>query len=438
MFSRVPRQVRRRCVRISAVAPLVMLLAGTIAARPQQDTAAAARAARVRAAAAKIDTSARIRAKARLPAGSTSDGPAQPTVISMPRLIGLDTLGAIRVLRSKKMLSYAILPPAPGLIARDEIATQDPLPDSPYTYPSPVRLTLAGIEPPQDLVAVPSVVGLTTNEAERALEQSRLGVESVEEPVSSPDSIGRVIRQRPDSGERVPPGSRVSIVWGRDARVAVPHVTGLTLDSARRLLRDAGLVVKPTTQRVDGEGDPVDSVVGQLPESGAMVPAEQLVVLQLGRAPPTAAPTIAVPPLLGLDSAAAIRALADAGLRTYVVQLPDTGVAQDTVDAQIPVAGSLVSPQTPIVLRMRARIDVVHPRFPLIAIVALVLVATVASGFAARTIWPPPTITPSARVEPGVSELADFSGSLVAVSVSFRSHLETEPSTLEIATAPPA
>jgi beta-lactam-binding protein with PASTA domain len=427
----------------------MVLLATTLAATRQQDTTAAARAARAaraRAAAARLDTAAaRIRARTAIPptqttGGRTQDGPA----VTMPKLIGLDTLSAIRLLRSRKMLPYVILPPARGLVARDEIAAQDPTPDAPYTYRTLIRLTLDGREPPQDLVTVPSVVGLPRNEAERELERRRLGTDMSEEPVTSLDSIGRVVRQKPDSGERVPPGSRVAISLGRDARIAMPRVTGLTLAVARQTLRDAGFTSKPRERRIDGDGEPMDSVIGQSPETGTMVSADALVVLQLGRAPISEQPPIEVPPpiavpaLVGMDSASAIRALADVGLRNYVVQ-SSSAATVDSVDAQSPAAGALVPPQTTIVLTMRARIAVVVPpsrRYPLIALVGLLLVAAVAAGYAARMIWPAPTITPSARVQPGVAELSGFTGNLVEVSVSFRSHVEHEPSEMELTSAP--
>jgi hypothetical protein len=145
-----------------------------------------------------------------------------------------------------------------------------------------------------------------------------------------------------------------------------------------------------------------------------------------------------VPALVGRDSASAIRALADVGLRNYVVQ-SSGGAIVDSVGAQSPAAGALVPPQTTIVLTMRARIAVVAPpsrRDPLPALVALLLVAGVAAGYAARMIWPPPTITPSARIQPGVAELSGFTGNLVEVSVSFRSHIEHEPSEMELTSAP--
>ena len=105
-----------------------------------------------------------------------------------------------------------------------------------------------------------------------------------------------------------------------------------------------------------------------------------------------------------------------------------------------PRRGALVPPQTSIMLTMRARVDagVAPPRALHLTVpfIVLLLIAGVAAGYAARTIWPPPTITPSARIQPGVAELSGLTGSLVEVSVSFRSHVEHEPSELELASAP--
>src|SRR4051812_15870372 len=120
MSSKLWRQSGRGRSRIAVVAPIVALLATTMAAMPQQDTSAAARAVRVRRAKVLAGTrdsvSARSRAKSSTTAPTESTSKLQEPQAAMPPLIGLDTLSAVRLLLSKKMVRHVVQLPTPDLI----------------------------------------------------------------------------------------------------------------------------------------------------------------------------------------------------------------------------------------------------------------------------------------------------------------------------------
>src|SRR3982750_2849708 len=119
MSGKVWRQSGRGRSRIAVVVPIVALLATTMAAMPQQDTSAAAREAPMRRAkflaGTRDSVSASSRAKGSRKTLPESTSELQEPQAAMPRLIGLDTLSAARLLLSKKMVRHVVQLPTPDL-----------------------------------------------------------------------------------------------------------------------------------------------------------------------------------------------------------------------------------------------------------------------------------------------------------------------------------
>ncbi|MDP9398865.1 MAG: Stk1 family PASTA domain-containing Ser/Thr kinase [Actinomycetota bacterium] len=119
---------------------------------------------------------------------------------------------------------------------------------------------------------VPAVVGLPSAAAGDALARASLLVSLREEP-SDTVPTGTVISQQP-SGGMLPPGSTVELVVSRGpAPVAVPDVSGRSLEEAVGLLEAAGL-------RTVASGPTLfNRVVGTDPAAGAQVPRGTLVTV---------------------------------------------------------------------------------------------------------------------------------------------------------------
>ena len=118
-------------------------------------------------------------------------------------------------------------------------------------------------------------------------------------------------------------------------QVAVPDVTGLGVDEARKALSDAGL-----DSVLDGMGG---RVIRQLPAAGAQMNAGALVMLYV--AGPTAIDgAVAVPDVTGMPVTEANRLLKSYGLE---LEIEGSGLAV----SQSPAAGTTVNPTTRIAVR---------------------------------------------------------------------------------------
>ena len=384
----------------------------------------------------------------------------QPPQARMPNVVGMDTMTAINVLRGMmsrrlvRSVTYSIVPSDRTSIPVNKIEEQQPAAGTLVREVVGIRLTLGGIPRPPDSVSVPRVIGLLDDEAERTLRAAKLVGDRLEVSVTSPDRIGRVTVQKPESGQRLAVGGSVSIWIGRDARVVMPKVTSLTLAAARERLREVGIERNRIRWDSAEATTSIGTVVRQRPAAGTvLLSTTQIALTQAVRSPPPAVrpppavtpPAVAripvMPMVVGRDSATAIRMLGAAGLRNYRIVLPVDTIAEDVVQTQSPDAGRQVRAESLVVLTLQARPPAVAETGPGLryrdwlrwfAATLAVLAAAAASTVGARTIWPPPKIVPRLRLQPQFAEVVDASGSLVEVSVSLRSHVEHQRSVLDL------
>lgn len=118
-------------------------------------------------------------------------------------------------------------------------------------------------------VTVPDLLDLTEDEAVTRVRDADLDPRVSTRRDDVVDA-GRVADQTPDAGERTPAGSRVVVIVssGRP-QVRIPDVRGLSLDQARRDLRDRGLLIRGLRFRPAPER--AGTVLGTLPRPGAGV-----------------------------------------------------------------------------------------------------------------------------------------------------------------------
>jgi serine/threonine-protein kinase len=135
------------------------------------------------------------------------------------------------------------------------------------------------------LVKVPVLVGAQRETAVQRLRSNGLEASVSEEESSEPK--GRVIRQSPDAGSRVEPGSTVAIVVSKgeeaEEEAQVPNVIGRERREAVEAIRAAGL-----TPNVEEEETPVEGKVGrvidQFPPPGQEVEPGSTVTITVGKA----------------------------------------------------------------------------------------------------------------------------------------------------------
>jgi serine/threonine-protein kinase len=145
------------------------------------------------------------------------------------------------------------------------------------------------------LVAVPVAVG-----TQRSVAVARIRARGLSPSVSEQESqapAGQVISQSPSAGERVDPGSTVSIVVSKGvAKVKMPNVIGDLRADAVGTLRALDLRVTVVEQDTDVEAQD-GRVVDQFPPPGRELQKGDSVTIQVGRfvAPPPTTPTTPSP-----------------------------------------------------------------------------------------------------------------------------------------------
>jgi penicillin-binding protein 1A len=127
-------------------------------------------------------------------------------------------------------------------------------------------------------VDVPDVVGMRLARAKDQLYSMPLTPDVIWRPARAGERLGRVIKQRPESGT-LSSWSNVRIILPRPRNGRVPDVVGLSLDAARSRLATHMIGVKVT--QVDGAKP--DVVVAQYPRAGLAATRGMTVRLVIGR-----------------------------------------------------------------------------------------------------------------------------------------------------------
>ena len=185
-----------------------------------------------------------------------------------------------------------------------------------------------------DQVIVPSVVGMTQDQATRTIEAVEGGDLSVTATTEASDTIekGRVISQTPSENSSVDPGTAVTIVVSSGKPdVQIPDVIGDNKDSAKDQLVALGLRVRFKAADSD---ENKDNVIAVSPDVGSMVAANSVVTVTYSKGPKE------VPNVVGKTQEEATKILEDLGFKVDV--LPDNASTdpKGTVTKQSPQQGT--------------------------------------------------------------------------------------------------
>jgi serine/threonine-protein kinase len=205
------------------------------------------------------------------------------------------------------------------------------------------RVTLiVSLGPPP--VAVPSLLGLTIEEARAALKEEKLKLGEVGHAYSEKFAAGQVIRQAVPAEEQAPQGSAVDvIVSDGPTPVAVQRVTGLTQEQAISVLETAGFHVAVQEEFSDDIDKGV--VISQDPAKGTKLQPGQTVTIVVSMGPPE----FPVPSFVGQSRDAAVAEIRALGLVPEVIELPGA-VGDLTVASQLPIGGTVVRVGTTITI----------------------------------------------------------------------------------------
>lgn len=181
-------------------------------------------------------------------------------------------------------------------------------------------------------VATQDVTGFTLDQARSALSQYQIVVQRAADLRMPKD---RVISQNPPAGSRLPANSTITLTLSNGpGNTTVPAtLLGKTLEQARQILSDAGLVIAQTNP-INSEQAP-GTVLAVTPVAGSTLQAGSGVTLDI------ASGNVAVPAVLGMSEIDARTILVQAGFLPNVVQAYDPNSPIGTVLAQAPNPGTV-------------------------------------------------------------------------------------------------
>jgi beta-lactam-binding protein with PASTA domain len=201
-------------------------------------------------------------------------------------------------------------------------------------------------------VAIPTVVGMTPSEAQRAVAAFGLEVVVERQFYSPAVAEGRIMSQAPAAGAKVRRGWVVRVAQSLGPqRVAIPDVTGQSERVAELNVRRRGLDLGSMAQ-VNLPDAPADRVVSQSPPANASGVSVPKISLLVSRGPEAAA--FVMPNFVGQPLGSVTLALQDAGIRVGKVSVVPAappvdvvGIPATPVTAPPPGAASMIVTQSP-------------------------------------------------------------------------------------------
>jgi eukaryotic-like serine/threonine-protein kinase len=242
----------------------------------------------------------------------------RPEQLTVPSVVGLRSATASQILKDRGF-EVDVVNVANADVERDQVAAQDPRPNTEAPEGSVVEITVStgpGEAP------VPTVAGLPRKEAEAQLRDA--GFEPrVEKAFSDTVPKGRVIETTPPGGTTIDRGSTVILQVSRGREQAeVPDVVGQSEANARSEIEGAGLRVGKVTEEASEEES--GTVIEQTPAAGESVDRGDAVDLVVARGVP-------VPDVVDSTEEEATATLKDAGFEVRVREQTVTDPGQDGV-----------------------------------------------------------------------------------------------------------
>jgi len=192
-------------------------------------------------------------------------------------------------------------------IAKGHVAEVQPAAGTEVNTGSTVEIRMSKGRRP---VTVPGVQGQERDRAKKTLEKAGLQVAEEAEEFNKDVPAGQAIRTDPKEGAEVESGTEVTLVLSN--AIEVPDVQGLSVNDARKALREAGLNPVDGTPVEDSSEDSGD-VAEQSPGAGELVDPSKNTDVEIREST-----SQRVPWVLGLTAEKAKKKLEDAGFEVEI------------------------------------------------------------------------------------------------------------------------
>jgi serine/threonine-protein kinase len=207
--------------------------------------------------------------------------------VAVPDVTGLTVPDARAALEAKKLTLGTETPKASDTVPEGNIIDQSPESGTQLKEGGAVSVT---VSTGADEAVVPSLVGLSLDEARQALNEAGLELGQTD-PVASDETRNTVVRVSPKEAETVPAGSKVDLKYA-SGNNKVPDVVGQDEATARNLIEQAGFTV--ATREEETADEPEGSVIRQTPDGKETSRLGSTVTITIAKAPaetPTPEPT---------------------------------------------------------------------------------------------------------------------------------------------------
>ncbi|MFI1563584.1 Stk1 family PASTA domain-containing Ser/Thr kinase [Streptomyces sp. NPDC020490] len=165
--------------------------------------------------------------------------------------------------------------------SKGKVCSQDPGKNTDVKKGSTVNFVVSTGAPK---VTVPSVIGLSLDEAKSKLEGDDYQFQVETKTRESSETANQVLDQDPVSGKRVEKGSTITLTIAKAAEtVPVPDVSGKSCDEAKAQMTASNLVGNCTDVETDNAAL-VGKVIGTNPVAGSQVKKNSAVTIQIGKA----------------------------------------------------------------------------------------------------------------------------------------------------------
>jgi serine/threonine-protein kinase len=215
-------------------------------------------------------------------------------------------------------------------VAVNRVVRQSPAAGTKLMRNAVVELLVSSGAP---FVAVPSILGYTSADAQRELANAKLRARVVERYGS--ESKDQVVAVAPAPGQQLREGGAVTLTVSKGPQPArVPNVVSMNVDDARAALQKLGLTLNIVDKQVS-DTIPAETIMSQAQAPGDEAERGSSVDVMVSLGPPSAS----VPDVGGKSPSDALTALRSGGFVPVITYNVDPANAGGTVTAQQPGPG---------------------------------------------------------------------------------------------------
>ncbi|MFJ4567791.1 Stk1 family PASTA domain-containing Ser/Thr kinase [Streptomyces caelestis] len=227
--------------------------------------------------------------------------------VPTPNLVGETLTDAKRLAENSDLKLSTTNKPCENQ-SKGKICDQNPDPQTQVKKYSTVEVVVSTGAPK---VAVPSVTGLSLDEAKEKLGSDKYEFVIETETRTSPEDPGKVLEQNPTTGEEVEKGSTITLTVAKaEEKATVPDVLNQTCDAAKQQMQASNLVGNCTEVETDDDNK-VGKVIQTTPQAGTSVDKNSSVNIQIGKKKQQQ--KVKVPQVVGRPVGQAKQMLAQAG-----------------------------------------------------------------------------------------------------------------------------